>query len=252
MWAESRGALDVLDLPERDRILDVGCGTGELSAVLREESSARIVGVDADLSLLQVAAPAAEPVAGDATRLPFADDSVDLLVCQALLVNLPDPVAAIAEFSRVASDTVAAIEPDNGAVTVDSTVDSEPELEARARQAYIAGVETDATFGGSATHQAFEDAGLASVETTRHDHVRTVAPPYSDRSIADAKRKASGAGLRSDRDTMLAGTETPDSLDELRTAWRSMGRSVIEQMQTESYRRREVVPFYVTTGTVAD
>lgn len=252
MWADSREALDPLRLNERERILDVGCGTGELSAVLQSESTARIVGVDADPTLLDVAAERVEAVAGDATTLPFGDDSFDLVVCQALLVNLPDPLGAVEEFARVASDTVAAIEPDNSAVSVESTVSAESSLEARARAAYIAGVPTDATLGGGATHRTFEDAGLESVTTTRHDHVRTVEPPYTERAVEHAKRKANGDGLRSDRETMLAGTETPESLDDLRSQWRSMGRTVIEQMQAETYRRREVVPFYVTVGTVTE
>lgn len=251
MWADSREALSGLQLADRDRILDIGCGTGELSAVMQSESTARVVGVDADPSLLQVAADTVEPVAGDAGRLPFAEDSFDLVVCQALLVNLPDPKAAIEEFVRVASETVAAIEPDNSAVTVDSSVAAESQLEARARAAYIAGVPTDATLGGDSTHRVFEEVGLNSVRTTRHDHVRTVEPPYSERAIEDAKRKANGAGLRANRQTMLAGTETPESLDDLRNDWRSMGRSVIEQMQSNAYRRREVVPFFVTVGAVS-
>jgi cyclopropane fatty-acyl-phospholipid synthase-like methyltransferase len=35
LWT-SREALDALDLPARDRILDVGCGTGELTRILAE------------------------------------------------------------------------------------------------------------------------------------------------------------------------------------------------------------------------
>lgn len=252
MWADSREALEPLRLDERNRILDVGCGTGELSAVIRSGSAARIVGVDADLTLLDAAADTVEPVAGDATALPFATDSFDLVVCQALLVNLPDPLAAIEEFTRVATDTVAAIEPDNSAVAVESTVSEESSLEARARTAYIAGVPTDATMGGEPTHRTFEDADLGAVTTTRHNHVRTVEPPYTERAVEHAKRKANGDGLRSDRETMLAGTETPESLDDLRNQWRSMGRTVIEQMQAETYHRREVVPFYVTVGSVTE
>ncbi|MFC6725639.1 SAM-dependent methyltransferase, partial [Halobium palmae] len=34
MWEGSREALADLDLPDRDRIVDVGCGTGELTRVL--------------------------------------------------------------------------------------------------------------------------------------------------------------------------------------------------------------------------
>ena len=134
MWADSRDALADLDLLNRQRVLDVGCGTGELTRVLASESDAEVVGVDADRRLLEVASDHVPCVAGDALRLPFADDSVDLVVCQALLINLPEPAAALREFARVSTGLVAAIEPNNAAVSVDSTVDSEVNLEARVRK----------------------------------------------------------------------------------------------------------------------
>ena len=252
MWDDSRAALANLDLDARSSILDVGCGTGELSRVLEEESSGEVVGVDADRGLLD-AAPADLPtVVGDATQLPFRNGAFDLVVCQALLINLPDPAAAVREFARVSDGAVAAIEPDNAAVTVDSTVDAEPRLERRARAAYLEGIETDVTLGGDGTRAAFDAAGLRAVRSTRYDHVRRVEPPYTDDAIESAQRKASGAALREDRETMLAGTADPELLDDLRAAWRSMGRTVIEQMQAGEYRRREVVPFFVTVGTVPE
>ncbi|MFO7833132.1 MAG: methyltransferase domain-containing protein, partial [Halohasta sp.] len=109
MWADSREALVDLDLSGRTRILDVGCGTGELTRVLADESPAAVVGCDVDRELLAVASDHVPVVAGDALRLPFATDSVDLVGCQALLINLPEPAAALQEFARVSSDLVAAI-----------------------------------------------------------------------------------------------------------------------------------------------
>jgi len=247
MWDGAREALTDLALDSRERVLDVGCGTGELTAVLREETGGRVVGLDADRDLLAHAAP--PTVQGDALSLPFSDDAFDLVVCQALLINLPDPTAAVREFARVSSDRVAAIEPDNGAVSVTSTADPEARLAQRARALYLSGVETDVTLGAAAA-DAFEDAGLADVTTRRYDHERTVEPPYSEAAVEAARRKASGAGLDDDRATMLAGDATPEDLDDLRQAWRAMGREVVEQMGANDYFRREVVPFFVTAGRV--
>ncbi|WP_458206115.1 class I SAM-dependent methyltransferase [Haladaptatus sp. NG-SE-30] len=248
LW-ESREALRDLKLDTRQRVLDVGCGTGELARVLATETSGDVIGVDADPRLLAVAREHVPVVAGDANRLPFPDDSFDLVVCQALLINLPDPERTVEEFTRVSSGLVAAIEPDNSAVSVESTVSQESELSRRAREAYVAGVNTDVTLGGEGTRDAFHAAGLDDVSTRTHHHAKTVEPPYSERDLEDAKRKAT-AGALADRHDMLVGPLDPNEYDRLRTDWREMGRAVIDQMQADEYRRAEVVPFYVTTGKV--
>ncbi|MFB6268451.1 MAG: class I SAM-dependent methyltransferase [Halobacterium sp.] len=249
MWAD-REALAALDLESRRRILDVGCGTGELTRVFVEESDADVLALDADADLLaRVAADGR--VLGDATRLPFRDDVCDLMACQALLINLPDPVAAVREFARVSSDLVAAVEPNNAAVTVESTVESEPPLAARARDAYIEGVETDVSLGADAA-DCFEEAGLVDVRTTEYEHVQAVAPPYGEDALEAAARKATGERLAEQRPELSAGGLSPEAYDALRAEWREMGREVVEQMREDAYERVETVPFYVTVGRVPE
>lgn len=250
MWADSREALSGLDLDARERVLDVGCGTGELTRVLAEESGADVIGADVDPRLLAAASEVAPVVQADATRLPFVTDAVDLVVCQALLINLPDPVGAVEAFARVSSELVAAVEPDNGAVTVDSTVDAEPPLARRARERFLDGVGTDVTLGAGA-RGVFEAAGLDVVSTRRYDHERVVAPPYSEAAVEAARRKVTGEGLADDRDTILSGDTSEGEYDDLRSAWRAMGRDVVDQMSDEAYVRTETVPFFVTVGRVA-
>ncbi len=246
MWDDSREALDPLALESCERVLDVGAGTGELTRVLREETSGEVVALDADAGLL--ASLSGPRVCGDATRLPLGDDTVDLVVCQALLVNLPDPAAALREFARVSRGRVAAIEPDNSAVTIQSTVSDEPPLARRARECYLDGIETDATLG--AARDLFTATGLSDVEVRTYEHERVIEPPYTETALTAAKRKASGEGLDGDRATILAGETTPEEFDALREDWRTMGRTVIEQMQDGNYRQSEVVPFFVTVGLV--
>lgn len=250
MWADSVDALADLDLAGRERTLDVGCGTGEFSRVLARETDGEVVGCDADPELLAVAREHVAVVAGDATRLPFGAGAFDLVTCQALLVNLPEPAAAVAEFARVSRDAVAVVEPDNAAVSVDSSVDAEPGLSRAARAAYIAGADVDPALGADAA-DLLRDAGLVDVRTRRYDHVRTVEPPYSDADLQAVARKANGSGLATDEPT-LRGTLSEDEYDDLRESWREMGREAAAQAADGDYRRRETVPFYAVTGRVPD
>jgi len=252
MWEQSRAALEPLSLGDRRRILDAGAGTGELARVLDEESPGRVVCLDADPDLLGVAREETglDAVAGDATRPPFDDGSFDLVVCQALLVNLPDPAAALGAFARLSTDRVAAIEPDNADVGVDSTVAAEVELERRVREAYIAGVATDVALGDRLA-TLFREAGIGAVETRRYYHRKVIEPPYDEVSLSAAARKASGEALR-EHEAELRRSLSDDEYDALRSEWREMGRDVIEAMREGTYRRAEVVPFDVVVGRVGD
>lgn len=250
MWEDSRAALSALACDTRDRILDVGCGIGHLSATVQSDCPGTVIGLDADRELLNRAKEQVPVVQGDARSLPFETNTMDLVVCQALLVNLANPVDVVTEFSRVATDMVAAVEPDNSEVQITSTVDDEADLATRARTAYMQGLQTDATLGGDSLGAIFEDAGLESVSMTRYNQVHTVSPPYSAGDLADAREKASGTGLATKRPVLLDGGLSPGEYESLRDRFRSMGRAVIEQMEAGTYRRREVVPFYVVVGEV--
>lgn len=245
LW-DDRTALGPVIRDSPARILDVGAGTGEFTAVLREESGAQVVALDADASLLR-AGNVPNAVQGAASELPFPDDGFDLVACQALLVNVPGPVSLLREFSRVSADRVAAVEPDNSAVTVESTVERESAIARRARSYYMAGLETDSGLG-SDLRRLFEGAGLSAVSVSRMVHERRIEPSYTEAAIESARRKVTATRLDEHRETMLAGGLAPAEFDALRDDWQSMGRSVIEQMQAGTYRRRETIPFYVAVG----
>jgi SAM-dependent methyltransferase len=91
------------------RVLDVGCGTGEIVLRLAEKyPQASFVGVDLEQQHLQYAAERCarfgERVSfqhGDAMALPFEDQSFDYVTCRHLLQAVPDPAPVIAEIRRV-------------------------------------------------------------------------------------------------------------------------------------------------------
>ena len=94
---------------ENKAILDVACGTGDVSLELRQKAPrARIVGLDfsqAMLDLAQVkidhAQAGIELVAASAEELPFSPADFDLLTIAFGIRNVVDKKKALAEFYRV-------------------------------------------------------------------------------------------------------------------------------------------------------
>ncbi len=86
-------------------VLDAATGTGLALRALRSRSAdLRLTGIDLSPGMLAVARaalPGAELVEGDATALPFADASFDLVTCVTALHLIDDGDAALAEWVRV-------------------------------------------------------------------------------------------------------------------------------------------------------
>lgn len=109
IWPHEQALFSGLGLKPSDRILDVGCGTGEISSRLATLSGARVIGLDLIEEHLNLARqhPATadgrlEYVHGDALMLPFEDDQFDLVVCRHMLHAIPDVDRALVEMRRVA------------------------------------------------------------------------------------------------------------------------------------------------------
>ena len=89
--------------------LDVGCGQGRHTHALAALDGVRVVGVDlslADVNSAQAGLrllPNAEALAacGDAFRLPFPNDSFDVVICSEVLEHLHQHQDALTEIARV-------------------------------------------------------------------------------------------------------------------------------------------------------
>ncbi|MBC7932547.1 MAG: bifunctional demethylmenaquinone methyltransferase/2-methoxy-6-polyprenyl-1,4-benzoquinol methylase UbiE [Rubrivivax sp.] len=95
-------------LVEGARVLDVACGTGDLSLVLESAGEASVVGLDFCRPMLEIARGKAEAgarpvpfVEGDALRLPFADESFDVVTIAFGLRNLASVEEGLHELRRV-------------------------------------------------------------------------------------------------------------------------------------------------------
>jgi len=103
-----RDFVDQLSLQAPKRILDVACGSGDISILLaRRFPEAEVIGLDAAPRMLAVAGRKAAGIGnllfmqGDALALPFSDACFDAVTISYGLRNLTDLRAGLAEFRRV-------------------------------------------------------------------------------------------------------------------------------------------------------
>jgi demethylmenaquinone methyltransferase / 2-methoxy-6-polyprenyl-1,4-benzoquinol methylase len=89
-------------------VLDVACGTGDLSIELQKDSAAKIIGTDFCRPMLSIANEKNEPqanaipyVEGDAMSLPFPDETFDALTIAFGLRNLSNWENGLRELNRV-------------------------------------------------------------------------------------------------------------------------------------------------------
>ena len=87
-------------LPENARVLDIGCGSGDMAAaIMAERPDVVIEGVD----VLVRPGTAIEVREYDGITIPFADDSYDVAMLVDVLHHTDDPGVVLAEASRVAT-----------------------------------------------------------------------------------------------------------------------------------------------------
>ena len=86
-------------------LLDVGCGTGLLIDILTKQKAARYCGVDLSDEMIRVAKgkeiPGAEFLTGSADKLPYPDESFDIVTCSQSFHHYPYPEKAMREAWRV-------------------------------------------------------------------------------------------------------------------------------------------------------
>ena len=103
------GALDrMLSGMAPDVVVEIGAGEGRITQRLVERfPTATVVGLDLpDTSLADEWDSIDIPMLfGDATRMPFVDRSIDLVVGLEVLEHIPDPDRALADIARVCRGT---------------------------------------------------------------------------------------------------------------------------------------------------
>jgi demethylmenaquinone methyltransferase/2-methoxy-6-polyprenyl-1,4-benzoquinol methylase len=91
-------------LPAGAQVLDIACGTGDLSIALFENTGARVVGLDFCRPMLELAAKKNRRLSfieGDALQLPFAEGAFDAVTIAFGLRNLSSVEGGLKELRRV-------------------------------------------------------------------------------------------------------------------------------------------------------
>lgn len=107
-------------------ILEVAPGPGYLSIELARLGRFTVTGLDISRTFVEIARDGARQAGvsvdfrqGDVVRMPFQDESFDLIVCQAAFKNFTEPVRALDEMYRV-------LRPGGTAVIQDLSSDASP------------------------------------------------------------------------------------------------------------------------------
>ena len=107
-----------VNLWAKSRVLNVGCGSGLITAEIASRCRGRVTGLDRSFALLtQAQRPGSCLVRGEAQVLPFADEVFDLALCHMMLLWVVEPGLAVLEMARVTAPggtVMAMAEPDYG------------------------------------------------------------------------------------------------------------------------------------------
>src|SRR3984885_14984081 len=95
-----RTTVGALSLPADSLVLDVACGTGDLTRLAMSQGH-RVIGVALSAGMLAANSTGAPLVQTDCSQPPFPDGTFDGLVCGYALRNFADLGATLAEAARV-------------------------------------------------------------------------------------------------------------------------------------------------------
>ncbi len=183
------------------KIVDVGCGTGDFTRYLAKISNrkARILGIDSNEKSIQAATTDSKKAGhyrlvsykvGDVYKIPLEDSYADLTCCRTLLMHLTEPVKAVKEMARITKTggSVVAVEGGEMGAFYDPNDEGYSKLAKRGYEAWIKGVrklEGKEFRIGEKLPGIFNEAGLSDIKA----EVQADAWLYSDprRRLSDVK-----------------------------------------------------------------
>lgn len=102
--------LEKVSINSKSRVLDIGCGLGRTSCRLAKETGCTVTGIDIMPKMVEESKKTAKKMGvedrvkfmeGDARRLPFKDNSFDMVLVESVTIFVEDVAKAINEYYRV-------------------------------------------------------------------------------------------------------------------------------------------------------
>jgi len=122
--AEERIPLYIeVGLKDAGLILDVGCGSGIVTRDIARLTKGKVIGIDGSHDMIEVAKKVlrnnknVELRVSNAEKIPFDDNTFDIVTCNLLLMWAADPQKVVDEMARVTKHNgkvLASLEPDYG------------------------------------------------------------------------------------------------------------------------------------------
>jgi len=99
-----KAMLEKCEVSDGDRVLDVGCGNGRLIYEISQKAKIKAYGVDISENMIKVCKQQYTNITFDLANgetLPFADNSIDILIICCVLHHLNNPQAFFTEAKRI-------------------------------------------------------------------------------------------------------------------------------------------------------
>lgn len=195
-----------------DRLLDVGCGTGDVVRALAGLVGAHgtVVGIEPSATMLDEArrrtgesSHNVEFRSGDIARLDFDDATFDGVTCERVFQHLDTPDAALAELVRVIrpGGRIVVIDTDWGMHAIHG---ADPQLTSRVVQCWAANAAngwSGRRLPGLFVHAGLPEPTVVAETFTSTDGHRPMGPPFTTMAVV---AEQSGALSSDDAHTWLA------------------------------------------------
>ncbi len=267
-----------LSLVQHHSVLDVGCGQCHWTKIIASliGRPATITGIDnepkwvsgknkLDKDFQQLGIEKFELIEGSAEKLPFDNESFDLVTCQTLLIHLKKPAKALKEMKRVLKPggTVLCVEPNNMTQQLmKSSTSSDDPIDTVLDHVKFALIcergkkklgQGDNSLGdlvpGMLAKTGFED-----IKVRLSDKTIPMYPPYEkEEQVATLQQWASGSNWKSEKYGELEyfeafGNRYMDFYQSYKEKYARAGEQFIDDIASKKYHSAGGALLYVISG----